>query len=368
MYVLDYLAASESPRSVPEIAEGSIYSRPEVAEACTSLLERGLIENQNRGEYTSNERTESKIQDDIFERIRRSYDLYLKRFAESGAISINADDSEASPYPLKSSVATSPESFRANHFSNVFVGIEDEHFLTRDNNLPSLADLSFRNLERLPILLIKVLWIHISDENREYWRYTYEVLDLLYKNGGSEAFSIKMTIRLLFHLVLSSIDPAPRSPLNNTNMSGGEHSQAVLSNTNFIAAFVAYPALESFLKFRCSSDIEIDGTVKRDGTIRDYSPRNNRDFYNEGDTCSSLCDLLIHFENEIADDRLQKQLELMREEISELVEYPESRIYGLIYQWRNTLSHQGTTDVKFGIILNIICMVIWHDINNEISD
>jgi len=176
-----------------------------------------------------------------------------------------------------------------------------------------------------------------------------------------------MTIRILFHLALSTVSPAPRQPFRSTNMSGREHSQAVLSNTKFIAAFVAYPALESFLKFRCSSDIKMDGTVKEDGTIRDYSPRNDRDFYSQGSTCSSLCDLLIHFENEVANDQLRKQLEQMRGEISELVEHPESRIYGLIYRWRNTLSHQGTTDVKFGIILNIICMLIWHDVNNRIS-
>jgi len=162
MYILDYVAASETPKSVAEIAEGSIYSYTEIAEACDILLEEGLIENQSGEEYSSNRQTESRLQDDAFERITQSYDTYLERFAESNVISIETEGSEAGPYPLKSSVATNPESFRANYFGSVSIGIEEDHFLTRDNNLPSLADLSFRNLERLPILLIKILWVHIS--------------------------------------------------------------------------------------------------------------------------------------------------------------------------------------------------------------
>jgi hypothetical protein len=122
------------------------------------------------------------------------------------------------------------------------------------------------------------------------------------------------------------------------------------------------------LKSKCNSDIETDGRIKRDQTVRDYSPNNNRDFYDEGDRCSSLRDLLIHFEYEVADDQLRVQLEQMREEIGNLAEHPASRVYGLIYQWRNTLSHEATTDVKFGVLLNMICMLIWNDINKQISD
>jgi hypothetical protein len=268
---------------------------------------------------------------------------------------------------LKSSIATEPENFRANYFGKILIGEENKHFLTRDNNLPAITDLSFRNLERLPILLIKILWVAIHEENREYWKFTYEVFEILYDETDREMRSLSITIRILFHLVLSSVNPPPTHQFTSQTVSGEGHSREVLNNTSFIAAFVAYPALESFIKYQCSSDIEMDGTIKQNQTVRDYSPRNDRDFYNKGDRCSSLRDLLIHLENEVADEQLQKELEQMRSEISKLSEYPESKIYGLVYQWRNTLSHEATTDVKFGILLNLICMLIWHEVNERVD-
>jgi hypothetical protein len=367
MYVPEFLQSATSPRSPGEIAEGTIYSESEIKDICSELQDSGIITAQNGNKYTSNNQTNEIIQDDIFGRIRRSYDTYLDKFARSGAISIGGDGSEESPYPLKSSIASEPENFRANYFGKVLIGEEDKHFLTRDNTLPEITELSFRNLERLPILLIKILWVAIHQENKEYWKFTYEVFEILYDETDWETMSMNSAIRTLFHLVLSSVNPPPTHQFTSQSMSGEDYSREVLSNTNFIAAFVAYPALESFIKYQCSSDIDMDGTIKQDQTVQDYSPRNDRDFYDKGDQCSSLRDLLIHFEMEVADERLQEQLEQIRKEISDLAEYPESKIYGLIYQWRNTLSHQATTDVKFGILLNIICMLIWHEVNERID-
>lgn len=367
MFVLDYLDLSTSAKTPKEIAKISIYTNSQMIDTCKQLSNEGFIIVRHEGKFESNKRTARKIQDDVFDRIRRSYETYLRKFAKSGAISIEADNSETRHYPLKSSIAAEPKSFQANYFGEVLIGEEDKHFLTRDNTLPAITDLSLRNLERLPIMLIKILWVAISDENKEYWKFTYDVFTILYDGTDREIMSIKLTIRILFHLVLSSEGPMPPLNFMKSITSSNDHTMEVLNNSKRIAAFVAYPALESFLKFKCDSDIEPDGTVRKDQTIRDYSPRNERDFYNKGDQCSSLRDLLIHFENNVADDLMKEQLEQLRGEISKLAEHPQSKIYGLIYQWRNTLSHEATTDVKFGVILNIICMIIWHDVRKRVD-
>jgi hypothetical protein len=366
MYVLDFLYLSSMAKTPERIADGSIYSTSEIQNACNTLITNDKIATIGSNKYISTDQTEAQLHDDTFDRIRRSYDVYLDKFARSGVVSIGDDQSESNPFPLKSSIAAEPESFQANYFGRISMGAEKQHFLTKNNSLPTISDLSLRNLERLPILLIKTLWVAISDENFEYWKLTYDVFSSLHLHNNPDNMSINTSITLLFNLALSSINPIPSGHLKPASTSKADHSRDVLNNTKFMAAFVAYPTLEAFLKSKCTSDIGADGKVKHDQTVRDYSPQNDRDFYNEGDRCSSLRDLLIHFEYEVADDRLRAQLEQMREEVGDLAEHPASRVYGLIYQWRNTLSHEATTDVKFGILLNIICMLIWNDINKNI--
>jgi hypothetical protein len=273
--------------------------------------------------------------------------------------------SEITSYPLKSSIATEPEGMYANYFTDILLGIEENHFLTKKNTLPAITDLSLRNLERFPILLIKLLWVQVSDENKEYWRFTYMVFTDLYESPGSELRLTQMVIEFLFNLALCPESQIPRPQSNQSKNSNRHHILNILSNSKHLATFVAYPALESYIKHRCKDDIEMDGTVKNNNTVRNFSPYNDRDYYQKGNRCSSLRDLLIHFENEVADDNLKEQLVQMRKEIGKLAEYPESKIYGLIYQWRNSASHEASPDVKYGIILNMICMLIWNELNNQ---
>lgn len=366
MYVLDFLHYSTSPKTPEEIADGQIYSKDEIEETCINLLHDGLVSTDHMEVYKSNEKTKERIDDDIFERIKNSYETYLERFAESGFISVQVgEDEETSPYPLKNSIAEEPESFQANYFEDLYIGVEDDFYLTKENTLPEITDLSTRNLERLPILLTKLLRVSVNEDMKEYWRLTHNKFRELYDGTDPEFRSVSLSIDLLFYLILSSSEAPPiYSKLDNSEKN---HSHEVLSNTNFIAAFVAYPTLEAYIKYQCIDDIGMDGTVKEDETVQDFSPHNDRDFYEKGDICSSLRDLLIHFEQEIADDQLQEELEQLRTEISSLTDHPKKLVYGLLYQWRNTLSHQATADAKFGVITNILCIAIWNDINKQNS-
>jgi hypothetical protein len=144
----------------------------------------------------------------------------------------------------------------------------------------------------------------------------------------------------------------------------GTRKEKILFKTNFIAGYVAYPILEGLLKRLCSDDLEGDGTVKAANTVYDLS---NEEYYNEGDKCNSLTEILYHFETEIADDFLSGELERHRKYIAKFGdETSQDTAYGLIYDWRNSIVHgQNQADVQYGISLNIICMIVWHYIEEN---
>ena len=281
-YFLDYLRKSDQGVSVQSISKMSGHSRKEIRDTRNQLLDDGLISDTGAQKYVITRKGKRYLEDNIFDRIARSYDTYLKKVASSGAVAVAGPNSESPPYALKSSIAAKPESSPANFFGGIYTGDEEDHFLTKQNTLPSVEELSTLNLERLPILLVRMMWVHVSEENHRFWELIFRMLSEFGSKLGFGDISKQMPLRILFSLALSNgQDLAMRLDLQTTSHEphAVNHTSEVLHRTTFIASFVAYPVLESFIKTRCEEDIESDGKVRRDNTVRDYSPNTDRDYY-----------------------------------------------------------------------------------------
>lgn len=286
----------------------------------------------------------------MLDRVDKNYREYLSRYPQEGMISVGG-----SGLPLKESIKQ-----RAGNVYEVNVGqLEQECLVTHAYTLPAISEFPLDLLERLAVSITRLLQAQVTDDHQEYWRFTYAVFDEVNQTDRLIRRDLWQSISYLFHLTLSD------------RMTFGEsHADRVLRNSRRIAPYVAYPALEGLLKAYCRPTVAMDGTVQIGGRITRQSSGGR---YSKGDTCSSVLDLLCYLEV-IAlgiDPRLAENMAGFRIELGELGDISSETSYGLIYRWRNSVTHgEASPDVQYGVVLNLVCLLLWNKIRRraEYSD
>lgn len=271
--------------------------------------------------------------------IKRNYDQYVNRYPEEGMFSNQGE----SGLPLKDAIHSGKY-----HFFSGNTGMLERRYLIKHNDsIGPVEDLPIEVLEKLPIWLTNILQVQITEDHIDYWKFTVKSLEKLHDKNDTLERNILSKIQLLFSV--STIDEI-KLPIMNSTFQEDRAPE--------IASFLCYPVLEGYLKRMCE-DIAIDGSIQQADQVRKVGQNAH---YDKDDTCSSLTDLLVHFEEE-ANSNLKQKLCLIRSEIAEFGDVNAANAYGLIYSWRNSLSHgQLIPDVQYGLILNIISLLIWDEI------
>ncbi|NLV12385.1 hypothetical protein [Haloarcula argentinensis] len=285
-----------------------------------------------------------------WEQVKENYSKYLEESKGGTGISIGEVDTG---YPLRDAILQDMS------VSVMRPQTARDCLITGNNEMPRMDELPPDMLVKISAEMSNILQVAITQDHLDLWECTYNLLEN--NSGGDDEFisaDIWFNMQKLFDLVLCS-----SSSVGNTR------KEKVLSQTDFIAGYLAYPILEGLLKRLCSNDLMEDGTVKTSGKVYNLS---DGSYYDSDDSCNSLTDILYHFETEIADEALSGELERHREYIAKFGgdNVNQNSAYGLIYRWRNSIVHgQNQADVQYGISLNIICMIVWHyfDANKRIA-
>lgn len=282
---------------------------------------------------------------DILGQVDKRYEEYLSRYPEEGIISVGG-----SGLPLKESIKR-----RSGNVYEVNVGpLERACLVTYADHLPSIGEFSLEELEHLAVPLTRVLQAQVTDDHHEYWHTTYTLFDEINSTDHLLRRDLWRTIRYTFQLALN--DKIPH---------GETHADRVLQNSSRIAPYVAYPALEGMLKAYCRPAVAVDGTVLIGDRIVKQSDSGR---YSRGKTCSSLTDLLCYLES-IApgfDRRLAENLCRFRVELGRLADVPNEKSWGLVYRWRNSITHGvASPDVQYGVVLDLVCLLLWNKLRRR---
>ncbi|WP_435145936.1 hypothetical protein [Halobaculum sp. P14] len=224
---------------------------------------------------------------------------------------------------------------------------------TKRDDLPGISDLSIENLVELPVSLLIDLQSSVSGDARVYWEHTYSTFDRAIHLGRRTApleLDIWLEVKYLFDLALCDME-----------VSGYSHAENVLGNSENIAAYLSYPILEGLLK-NLLSCVDQNGCVIDSNTIERVSQGGG--YYDAGDECHNLTDLLCHYEFNYAPGLVCEALSEFRSNLSEFdKENGEDEAYGIITDWRGSAMHgELVTDVQYGILINLICMILWGEV------
>lgn len=253
--------------------------------------------------------------------------------------------------PLKNTInQDSNSSIQNNHI----IGLDD-HLLEGFNSPPVTRYLPPRELAWLPVGLTYLLQIQLTKDNIEHWKITYEMLLEMNDEHDLIPPDLVENFRLLIDLIVhgDSIQSFDEIEI---------HKKNILRQSKLLATYVGYPTLEGFVKVVCSDDINIDGTLTSGGRIRRLGPRNKHDYYERPaqHRCSNLGALLWYLETRVAGKDSMAKMKSMRQEIAELYETEVDEVYGMLRDFRNRSLHgQNQAKREYGVILNLICLVVW---------
>lgn len=281
----------------------------------------------------------------IWEEIQQGYRFYEDEMATGSHISIHGE-------------AERPQQKIIRENLNISIGeLETEasrkYLISFRDDLPNVPELPMEILEQLGVELIGLLDFPISRDHNSYWEWTYFVSDRLTNSEELMPHEIWSDLSKLFNLALCDWVGSPHS-----------HEFKVTTSAHTIAAYLAYPLLEGLTKRLCADDISKDGTVKRDNRVEKFS--GEQEFYVKSERCYRIHEILWHFEEKVANSVLQAQMRLARTNIRKFGDRPEGQEYGIIFDWRNQLVHgQRAAGVQFGVVLNLICIILWDLIRTD---
>lgn len=277
--------------------------------------------------------------------IQSSYDEYISRYPDESMISVGGTG-----LPLKESVKNNTGGIYETNVS----AVERDCLFTYSDSLPDVDSLSIPELERLAVSLTRPLQAQITDDHHQYWELSFKTFQDVNREYSVLDRRIWKSVEYVFHLCL--VDEFPI---------GKSHSDIVLKDSRRIAPYVAYPALEGLLKSYSRPAITTDGEVQIPNRIVGLK---RGDTYPSGKQCSSLLDLLYYIESKIGnyDSELQNNLQSFRQELADLADISPTEVYGLLYSWRNSTAHgQPSPDVQYGVVLNLICLLIWAKVRRK---
>ncbi len=128
-----------------------------------------------------------------------------------------------------------------------------------------------------------------------------------------------------------------------------------------VATYFSYPILEGILKRLSSEYIKPNGEIRSgqfiQGMHHRYVPPGNSE-------CSSIRDLLYHYHNTTANEQMVSKLDYMQ---SKIEIFGDKNMYEMVDEWRNFLLHgQELGGVEAGVLLNLICVLVWGEIDAEL--
>jgi hypothetical protein len=281
----------------------------------------------------------------LWDQISSNYESYLQEMGEAGHISVSGETEKPNQEIIKGNIGLSIGEIRTPQ--------SEEYLISFRDTIPDIPELPIEILERLGTELINLLEQPISRDHKVYWEWTYTVAEELTRSRQLLSQELWGDLRCIFDLALCEMVGAPFS-----------HESNVTSNSHRIAAYLSYPLLEGLTKRMCPEDFEEDGTVKQNGRVERFHGEDA--FYEVGSECNRIHEILWHLENTVANSVLKQRLTAARNHIGKFGDRPEGQEYGLISDWRNQLVHgERSAGVQFGVILNIICIIIWDCVRTD---
>lgn len=282
--------------------------------------------------------------------IRSRYDQYTTAVAEANLISVG---DESVDFPMKESYQN--ESFNAELRD---ISVNDSHnlLITNSDKRAGIRYMSPSLLVWLPVGLTEVLRVGICEDHEAYWWFTHD-----FSRAHAERYTIfpePLIDNLELMIRLLTVSPASYSPPFTP-----ETINDIIWQSNTLAAYIGFPTLEGFLKVACRRDIKMNGEIREGHKIRKLTMPHVHEYkhHDDGDgICSNIGMLMWHFEREVLHTEHRVLMQKMREAISDMLDHPPDRIYGLFNDYRNDSLHGRDRPVEeYGIILNYICLVVW---------
>jgi hypothetical protein len=290
---------------------------------------------------------------DEWQQIQSNYDEYLQRYPDEGPVQTKLE------YPLQSH-ALLQGGFTGNNRGD----LERELLITFDDSLPDIDQLSIETLSELPVELMGILKIQVTSDHREYWKWTYWVLEDMNEQESLFPPGLVDGLETLFRLsscvpISSQIREGGTHP-NQADWDQKGHESHAIYRAKHIAAYLSFPILEGVIKSVCSEDIKMNGEIKQGSQIKQFSGGYSNN------VCYRLRDLLTHLEEEYADAQFRNRLQEMRVNIGDFYHCNPNKVYKLIDGWRNASLHgQNAPDAEYGTIVNILCLIFWNEMKSS---
>lgn len=277
------------------------------------------------------------------------YDKYVNIFRESDIIKYNGESID-----LPTKRAIQDDDFGV-EIQGTSVNGSDKLLLANDDRVAGIRYFSPDLLAWLATKLTDVLKANICEDHLEYWWFTHDFTRAYNEFDGLFPEELIDNIELLIRLVTYS----PSIPVFSTN----REAEIILRDAKTLASYLSYPTLEGFVKSACRKDIQLNGVIKEGRRIRKLSPPNKRRYMYPDDgkgICSNLGMILWHLETEVAHPRNRILLKEMRQKIGDIFDHSPDQVYGLINDFRNNSLHgRNRASREHGVILNLICLIIW---------
>ena len=210
--------------------------------------------------------------DDQMDVIRDSYKEYLyeNHFKRGDLFVAGGSDGPAAYYQLQSlALSDSGRHVSGTNRSDL------RRLLHYNDSLPNIRDLSPQNLSSLAIDLTDILKVILTPDHVDYWKFTYLKLneyrdDLDIGRDFLEAHELLTRVVISSRLAYNGSYPSGNSSSPERGWDRGANLDQIVYRFEILAAFMSYPLLEHVVKWACSDDIELDGTVRDDRSIVDY--------------------------------------------------------------------------------------------------
>ena len=294
---------------------------------------------------------------DIIQDSYKKY-LYENHFARGNLFMAGGSDGPAAYYQLQSlALSDSGQHISGSTESDL------RRLLHYNDSLPNIRDLSPQNLSSLAIDLTDILKVILTPDHTDYWKFTHSVLgeyqdDLDIGDGFLEAHEVLTRVAISSRLAYNESYPSGNSSFPERGWNRDANLDQIVDRLEVLAAFMSFPLLEHVVKWACSDDIKLDGTVRDGRSIVDYHGKSHEEH------CYRLGFLLYHLETETANERLACNMVDIRDMIGDFYDCPGDRVYGLIDSQRNRITHgQNTAVAEYGTVLNLISLILWHEIS-----
>lgn len=277
------------------------------------------------------------------EDIRSRYRDYVEDYPVNTEMSFESES--GTPYPLQS------RALGDSTFSGVYLNKlanERDYLFEVDPSAPDIEQIDTSLLAELGTELLGALMVQVTDDHLAFWQRSFELL--------AEMTSNEEDYNLLPGLYQSTIGLSNEEIIANINLTG------IPFDGERIAAYLAYPLIESIGKWYSQEYIEISGRVKPGHVIlgldnRIYGPLEDPD---KPDVCSNIGDLLHHIEHVVADDELRRQLEQARAYSARLYDKSAEEVYGGIIASNRHRSVHGETEApaELGVLQTLTGILI----------